>query len=348
MVNNIQALRAFAAINVVLFHIIGTASSYSQGTYFINFLEGWGANGVDIFFVISGFVMLHTQMGNRRSALDFIKSRLIRIVPTYWIITLFAISLFLIFPSAIRGMIVTPNWAFSSLFFTSSIFAEKSPIVHVGWTLEWEMLFYVIFAVALLIRSWSMVIISVGAVLLFVSFISGKLIVLEFLLGLFVAYIFHNRRYSDRFGFAVFAFGLSLLFLSLFPYVREQELDRFLIWGIPSFFIVLGAIYSMQVKGFLLTYLGDASYSIYLIQIITIPAFYKLSSKLLVGFNGDVLAIFCLIASVLSGCIFYSFIEKPITIYLRRPRYRLRAWLADRRNLVRSVEIPAPGQRGGL
>ena len=93
-IENIQALRAFAAINVALFHIIGTAASYSQSSNYLSALEGWGSNGVDIFFVISGFIMLHTQMERRRSVIDFLKLRLIRIMPIYWLLTAFVIMLY--------------------------------------------------------------------------------------------------------------------------------------------------------------------------------------------------------------------------------------------------------------
>ncbi|MDB2405246.1 acyltransferase family protein [bacterium] len=62
MLLNLQILRAFAALSVVLFHTIGTSSSYGFDTRWISYLEGWGASGVDVFFVISGFVMLYTQL----------------------------------------------------------------------------------------------------------------------------------------------------------------------------------------------------------------------------------------------------------------------------------------------
>ena len=93
MLNNLQLLRAFAALNVVLFHAIGTSASYSYETNFISVFEGWGANGVDIFFVISGFVMLFTQLDNKRSVKDFLLLRVIRIILIYWLLTLFVIAI---------------------------------------------------------------------------------------------------------------------------------------------------------------------------------------------------------------------------------------------------------------
>ena len=69
---NLQYLRAFAAINVVLFHIIGTATSYGYKPDFFSSLEGWGQNGVDIFFVISGFVMYYIQYQKKEVVSSFL------------------------------------------------------------------------------------------------------------------------------------------------------------------------------------------------------------------------------------------------------------------------------------
>ena len=87
MIANLQLLRAFAAINVIIYHIIGTSVAYGYELNFINILSGWGANGVDIFFVISGFIMYFSQAQNPKTPIKFLKSRLIRIVPLYWLMT---------------------------------------------------------------------------------------------------------------------------------------------------------------------------------------------------------------------------------------------------------------------
>ncbi|MCW1512823.1 acyltransferase family protein, partial [Acinetobacter baumannii] len=87
MINNIQALRAFAALNVVFYHIIGASISYDLPTSSFLFIKEWGQNGVDIFFVISGFIMVFIQEKNRKSSFEFIKNRVERIVPVYWLLT---------------------------------------------------------------------------------------------------------------------------------------------------------------------------------------------------------------------------------------------------------------------
>lgn len=318
MFNNIQALRAFAAANVVLFHIIGTSTSYSQGVDILKCLEGWGGNGVDIFFVISGFVMLHTQMTQRRSPLQFIKNRVIRIAPIYWLITAVVLALYLALPSIFRGMEITPVWAVSSLLFTSSIFAGQHPVVYLGWTLEWEMFFYAMFALGLFFKKWTFQAATVAVAIAAISLLTGEFIAVEFLFGMLAACLFKQCALTRTQGVASFVLGSLLLLLTLSPGLADLDLDRALMWGIPSFFIVCGVVACPQLKGWLLPYLGDASYSIYLVQILTIPAFYKLSSRVLPDWNGDILALACLIFSVAVGCAVYSLLEKPINVELKR------------------------------
>ncbi|MFV0298242.1 MAG: hypothetical protein ACK5JT_19220, partial [Hyphomicrobiaceae bacterium] len=81
---------------------------------------------------------------------------------------------------------------------------------------------------------------------------------------------------------------------------------------------VLGLACSQQVENTVARYLRDASYSIYLVQMITIPAYYKVSSRFLAGWDVDVVAVGCLVASVLFGCLVYALAERPMTARLRR------------------------------
>lgn len=318
MINNIQILRAFAAINVVLYHIIGISTSYSQRTSLFQHLENWGACGVDIFFVISGFVMLHSQVVKRKSPVEFFQSRVIRIVPIYWALTLFVVFLYFLFPSLFREILVTPILAISSLFFTSSVFAGKPPIIRAGWTLEWEMLFYLVFALSLFLKSWRLLGAFVTVTLTLVAIITRNLIVFEFLFGMLVAYFYHKKNFSKKIGVIFFIFGVILLTLSIMPTIHQFNFDRVFIWGISSFFIVLGVVFSNQIKNSFILYLGDASYSIYLVQMLSIPAFYKFSSKIMSSWNGDILALMCLIFSIVIGCSVYTLIENPITLRLKK------------------------------
>ncbi|WP_290700469.1 acyltransferase [Amphritea sp.] len=318
MIENLQVLRAFAAINVVFFHIIGTAESYGQPTHLFSVLEGWGANGVDVFFVISGFMMLHIQMKRKRSVVAFYKSRLIRVLPAYWLLTTVVILAFLVAPNAFRELIVTAERAFASYLFVSSLFTGETPIVLVGWTLEWEMLFYTVFGAALLFDTWKKIYFFVFLLLGLVSFASSQLIVFEFFAGMLVAYVFNNKRLGTNFAVLCLLVGAALLLLTINQNVRQLDLDRELIWGVPSFLIVLGAVHAKQVYHPVLRYLGDASYSIYLVQILTLPIFYKLVSVTSFDINNDILSLMCLMVSVLAGVVMFALFEKPTTDFLSR------------------------------
>lgn len=315
---NVQVLRAFAAINVVLFHIIDTSFRYGMDVRLFAPLEGWGANGVDVFFVISGFVMFHTQFLRKSTPLAFMQNRVIRIVPLYWLLTLLFLAIYLVQPSIFRSVVVDGAAIAGSFLFASKIVLDANPLVYVGWTLEWEMVFYIIFAACLLFRSWTMTILATALGLSAVGALTGNPIVLEFLFGILCGYAFHHVRLNERLALLVFAAGLAALFLSIGYRFRDMEVERVWIWGIPAFLIILGAIHARQMKSAILAWLGDASYSIYLVQVFTIPAFYKVAERVLKGVNGDVVAVACLVASVAGGCVLYAMVERPVTNLLRR------------------------------
>ena len=86
--------------------------------------------------------------------------------------------------------------------------------------------------------------------------------------------------------------------------------DRFIIWGLPAALIVFGSVYAKTINNPLLYYLGNASYSIYLVQILTVPGFYKFISHFKIEFQNDILSLICLFLSVSFGCFFHTFIEK--------------------------------------
>lgn len=321
MINNIQFLRAFAAINVVLFHAIGAAPSYSHEAVLFHFFEGWGANGVDVFFVISGFIMLYSLTLKKKSPLEFVVGRCIRIVPIYWIVTMLIVIVFYLSPSIFRELIITPEWTIASLFFTSLLIFEKTPIVYVGWTLELEVIFYLIISISILMKSFNVAFLFIGLLLTIVSLYADNYIMIEFFFGCIIAYIYHRYKLSANLGVFIFFFGVATLGISLLPQIKHLDLHRIFIWGIPSFFLVFGAVFSPQIKNFALSYLGDASYSIYLIQIMTIPAIYKLVNLFKLQVNGDALVFFCVLMSVVIGCIFHSSVEKPISNLFGKMKY---------------------------
>lgn len=336
MINNIQMLRAFAALSVVLYHVIGTSVSYGQGVSLLAPLAGWGQNGVDVFFVISGFVMVYTQAVNPKPAAVFVKSRVVRLVPLYWFFSLCLLLLCLLAPSIFRELRPTlAHVASSFLMITRLITAEKYPLVYVGWTLEYEMLFYILFGLGLLLKkpplSFAIVVVTL---LLLVTTGLADAIIAEFAFGMSCAKVYLANKGRAP-GWAAVGVGTLLMAASI---VVHTDLHRAIVWGVPSFLIVLGSLYVPQIGNGLLVYLGGASYSIYLVQVFAVAGFYKLSSARLTFVPPDLLAIVAVAFTAALGCATYELVEKPLGRILGRSRKHGResVQLGDRGESIKS------------
>jgi len=314
MLSNLQLLRAFAALNVVLFHIIIIADEQGFAIPSLEFLRDWGANGVDIFFVLSGFIMVYISELRPRTPSSFLKNRTLRIVPIYWILTLLG-CVAVIFAGDYRGESVTFEVIATSFLFLTRWTSTEMPILYVGWTLEWEMLFYLIFAFSLIFKSKTIqfaipLILLTGLVLL----AGQNHIILEFGLGMIVAKIYKSNIIIEH-AKLLTLIGASLLMASIWI---KSDLPQLIVWGLPSSLIVLGLVNIKQYKFPLGEHLGNASYSIYLIQVFTIPVFYKVAEKIFPNISTLLLAGGCLIGTALAGSLCHLFIEKPVNKFLKK------------------------------
>ena len=140
---SIQHLRAIAALSVALFH----ACQWSQ----IDF--GIGAAGVDLFFVISGFVMWTVTAGREAAPLTFLRRRVIRVAPLYWIVTLALVAGALVFPQRFPEVEPRADHILLSLAFIQHMnpAGQPFPILAPGWTLNYEAVFYLVFASTLIL-----------------------------------------------------------------------------------------------------------------------------------------------------------------------------------------------------
>lgn len=314
---NIQVLRGFAVLNVVFYHIISNAEIYGHPSIFFNFLKGWGANGVDLFFVISGFLMIYIQHLKHKTPFDFFSDRVIRIVPTYWLFCALIAVLLLTVPALFKEMLFSASWFFSSLFFMSSIFEQRDPIVFVGWTIEYEMLFYLLFAISIFAKTLSKSLVAtILLILVFILIFGAPSIMLEFVFGMLVGWVYVNKATPANIALASLLLGVSALLLSIL--IKDSGASRVVMYGIPSALIVFGCVNVGQIKSNFLTKIGDASYSIYLIQIFTIPAFYKLVKVSNVTLlHNDFLAFICILGTVLAGLLLYGTFEVRISNLLK-------------------------------
>lgn len=137
MIYNLQYLRAFAAIIVVIFHITinDSISENIDTTLVYGFFSNWGASGVDLFFVLSGFIMVFIQDQKHRSASDFILGRIVRVVPLYWFVTIGWCLLVYITSPYFRENLFSFEKIISSLVFAAQVMGYNYPFIVPGWTL---------------------------------------------------------------------------------------------------------------------------------------------------------------------------------------------------------------------
>lgn len=315
MIDNIQTLRAIAAILVVAFHSVISAKIYNLSTDLFFNVDIWGAAGVDIFFIISGFIMVYIQRKKKKKPLEFIVDRAERIVPLYWFLTFGIASLLIVFPQAFRELQISTEYLLKSLFFISS-YDGKHPILYVGWTLEYEMLFYLVFAASLFAKNLNVSVLISIIVLSILVYLGLNDIVIEFIYGMIVGIFFSKIKIhiNNILILITIVLGFSLLISNM-----NSKLPRSIIWGLPSLLIFLGFIYLKPIKNKILATLGNASYSIYLVQVFSIPICYKIFSKLPeihIIFINELYVILCCAVSVTSGVILHFIIEKPLTKFI--------------------------------
>lgn len=322
---NIQALRAYAAIIVVLYHATAMAADYgfSYGDFkWLTFdIERWGAFGVDIFFVISGYIMFMINAKRQQTPLEFITNRVKRIVPIYWILTLLIAFMFLMAPSSFKSLNLSSEHILSSLFFISKYFNYDFPSLYVGWTLEYEMFFYLVFGLILLFKNTKQIYQILLLTLVFslsIAFDLSKTIIFEFIFGGLVFLLFNRYNITNRFGNNN-AWWIVAIVASIFVgVVDSNEEIRYLVWGVPASLIFISLILVKEINLKLPQKLGDASYSIYLIQVFTLPLSCKILSKIAPDLNGFITYISISLFTIAIGYIFYVVIERNINALFKK------------------------------
>jgi hypothetical protein len=199
-----------------------------------------------------------------------------------------------------------------SYLFISEWFGHK-PLLHVGWSIEYEIYFYLIFSFSILLRNLiKEYYLTFMLIIIFYLIFDLDLFILEFCLGILVFILTKHYRINKTISMLIFFTGI-LIFVTNFE--KTYNLDRFFRYGIPSFLIVLGSINLREYKFNFFKLLGDASYSIYLIQVFTTSFIFKIIN--LFSVKGYELIYFTLniIFTVIVGLIFYIIFEKKILNY---------------------------------
>lgn len=263
--DGIQALRGVAALAVLLHHAMEVSGGHG-------WLTRLGASGVDVFFVISGFVMAYTSKG--LSAPTFLLRRIARVVPMYWLVNLAMLGVAAT-GLAYKNLNTAPPYVIASL-----LFLEPAPMLNIGWTLNLEMVFYLLFAATIAVGLFRFAALVIPLLLL-LGIATGlpqisKPIVLEFAMGVGLGTAFARGWLSGK-----FAAPAALLSIGLFAAASYFSPDpataglpetvRWVWWGVPALLMVYASLYWKPRS----TLLGDASYSIYLVHPIVMTALAK-------------------------------------------------------------------------
>lgn len=282
---SIQYLRAAAALSVVLIH---SSTSLLRDSSLIPL--DFGQYGVDLFFVISGFIMYFTTAGTPITASSFWARRAIRIWPLYFLLSTLALAMGIFLKGKVNSFSGSPVEYLKSLLFIpflNSMTGDVKPLIGQGWTLNYEVFFYAVFGLTLSTGRTSRLVICCGALsalALLGSFLAApgpvlgtytNSIILEFVWGMLIAYAIRvDRRCIPLLAWIVLPLGLALTALSAVLGV-ESAIDtlgatRSIVIGIPCMAIILAAVL-LEEHGTVPRWsfpllVGEASYSLYLVH----------------------------------------------------------------------------------
>lgn len=351
-IGSIQILRALAALSVTVGHgfaFIGMPLEKLGRPSDWSYLLPWGG-GVDLFFVISGFIMVYSSerlFGQPGGGRAFVWRRISRIVPLYW---------------AAMTIVLVRHWLWgkpmpdvlgaltSYLFIPYDTFGEGAPrpFYELGWTLNYEMYFYLVFALfigftrerAVLGTTLTLTaIVTLGAILHFtnpVFYVWSQPIVFEFVFGMGLALLArHGVEIQDRARYACYMIGAAALLYDFLDssgqphdWVTPNDFSRVFAWGMPAALILAGAVLKRRdarEPGLIAragTAIGDASYALYLVHPMVMSAFasgwFKLGVDQYLPPRAGVAIEVAL--SVAAALIVYRWFERPLTDYLQSKR----------------------------
>lgn len=323
----IQLLRFLGAFCVIVYH------SEIAGEF--------GYFGVELFSFVSGYIMIYSTR-SEQSDKGFLLKRGIRILPLYWLLTLFYYGIICVRPGLSIMSEAKPEYLIKSMLFIPFVNSSgyDTPILGAGWTLNYEVMFYLLFFLAMKISHRYRAGITVGITVLlmavnrllpreifFLNYYANSFL-LEFSMGIGAFYVVHfirsrcNHQMPQKLSWIwrLCPWAAALLFLWMIPFGgRIEGIPRCLYPGIPMFLFFCALLLSFSERTFPkpLVELGNMSYSIYLIEYFTTALF-----KLTAGNLSPVpkIAGFWVMIAVTLVCSYVSYIlmEKKFTAFLRR------------------------------
>lgn len=333
----IQFLRFIAAAGVLIAHI-GLIMHEKLPDLYFPFID-LGLAGVEVFFAISGFVMIISTRkieGMVGAWKDFALRRILRIVPIYWVATTLKLAVVLLIPALAVHSEFNFTHTLASYFFIhyQDESGSFSPLHAVGWTLNYEMFFYFLFTLALFLHQRPVIMVGliIGMLTMvglgfdvrtdgnFVAYLQP--IMLQFVIGMGIAYLcLRTAQIPLMIPVVLIALGIMGILWFRVP-VNALGWEGFFLMGIPSSLLVagvaLGSPYFDQYVPRLFQQLGDSSYSLYLFHPFILAVGAIVMAKLGWPDSGLLVGLILFMLSVAASWVIYQLVELRLTNWLRR------------------------------
>ena len=327
MINSIQCLRGLAALAVVIYHLNAVQLRYFGDNIF-PWYTAYGYLGVQMFFMISGFIMMYI-LDERKfliTPLDFLRARLFRIVPTYWLITLIIYIFAQIYPNLVNSSYTAKPSLAKSLFFIPQ---ETNPWLNVGWSLEYEVFFYIIIATLLIFSSDRNLKFLVASVLLILAlpFVQNSNpitesfmnpIILWFVIGVCIQVFWKNHK-DKNFKNILLVLPLSALILAYENRFEDFEMIILHLVLVCTFCSALTLENHIPGNlGRVFDYFGKISYSLYLTHVLSLNISLIILTRLMKLQDPIMTNLLTLVFIVISAVVFYEQIEKRFQYIIKR------------------------------
>lgn len=341
----IQSLRGVAVLMVILVHLHHTEAKYSHGPIVLGAWNSFGISGVDIFLVVSGFVLTYLAFGHFGRP-EYVRAyafaRISRVYPVYMLLTALLVPLYLLVPALFNSVEGNQVNLLRSLLLIPDV---RLPLIPVAWTLHHELYFYLVLGAMLYLPERQLPKATLAWLLVTAGLIAlGQLtprpqqgafervlvnpINLEFILGMTVAWaVVHGPRRGAWPCIVLALVGEALgyaLWLSLTGEYWVGDFWRVWVFGLPAALFIYGIVLLETQRGkvFLpwLAWIGDAAYSIYLCHLMVLVVLGRLWGGLgIPGWPAHLAFLALSIAAALGvGCLSFRYFEQPMLRWFRR------------------------------
>jgi len=328
----VETARGIAACLVVFYHAARHVA-LATGEKPFGSLTQFGHAGVDFFFVLSGFIIMHahwTDLGRPQRAGHYVQRRFTRVFPVYWAVLAVTLAVGLVS----RGVFPAASELLRDIF----LLPYGTPAVGVAWTLQYEMIFYTAFLLLILHRGAGRLLFAGWIVLILAAFIMPQAVAdtplqmpsgtycVQFFMGMLAAVALRHARFPAP-GLLFAAGGAGFLAIGIMEnlgYLDGYASSARFAYGIPATVLLIGLVARERQTGFRLPRaaiaVGSASYAIYLMHLLGIGITWKVLEKCgltaLLPREASFLAVS--VAGILAGVIGHRLIERPLIAWSRR------------------------------